>query len=60
MAHRLGLLVVAEGVDQPGVQALLAARGCDRYQGNLLYPAMPFETFARQLAAAPAAAIADV
>jgi EAL domain-containing protein (putative c-di-GMP-specific phosphodiesterase class I) len=54
MAHRLGLLVIAEGVDQPSVQALLAARGCDRYQGNLLYAPMPFDRFCDRLPGQPA------
>jgi diguanylate cyclase (GGDEF)-like protein len=49
MAHRLGLRVVAEGVDKPAVQAFLEARGCDRYQGFLLYRPMPLATLVRVL-----------
>ncbi len=41
MAHRLGLRVIAEGVDKPEVKAFLEQRGCDRYQGFLLYRPMP-------------------
>jgi diguanylate cyclase (GGDEF)-like protein len=41
LAHRLGLRVVAEGVDKPEVMAFLEQRGCDRYQGFLLYQPMP-------------------
>jgi diguanylate cyclase (GGDEF)-like protein len=44
MAHRLGLRVVAEGVDKPETKAFLEQRGCDRYQGFLLYRPMPLAT----------------
>jgi diguanylate cyclase (GGDEF)-like protein len=41
MAHRLGLRVVAEGVESPEVKTFLEQRGCDLYQGFLLYQPMP-------------------
>jgi diguanylate cyclase (GGDEF)-like protein len=41
MAHRLGLRVVAEGVDKPEIKTFLEQRGCDRYQGFLFYEPMP-------------------
>jgi len=33
VAHSLGMLVVAEGVEKPAEQGCLAALGCDLYQG---------------------------
>ena len=36
MAHALGMLVTAEGVETPAQQALLRELGCDRGQGYLL------------------------
>ena len=42
MAHRLGLRVVAEGVDRDEIKDFLDARSCDRYQGFLLHRPMPF------------------
>ncbi len=49
MAHRLGLQVVAEGVDNPAVKAFLEQRGCDRYQGFLLYRPLPLPTLVTTL-----------
>lgn len=49
MAHRLGLQVVAEGVDNPAVKAFLEQRGCDRYQGFLLYRPLPLQALVTTL-----------
>ena len=49
MAHSLGLVVVAEGVENPGQVGLLRSLGCDRAQGYLFsYPA-PAEDLYPQL-----------
>ena len=55
MAHALGKLVVAEGVEQPGQLALLKAMGCDLAQGFHVSQAEPpalFAEFVRQRASA--------
>jgi diguanylate cyclase (GGDEF)-like protein len=41
LAHRLGLEVVAEGIETPGHVARLRAAGCDVGQGNFLGRPMP-------------------
>src|SRR4029453_13974283 len=41
MAHDLGLLVAAEGVENRDQRDLLTELGCDRLQGFLLYAPMP-------------------
>jgi diguanylate cyclase (GGDEF)-like protein len=41
LAHSLGLLVTAEGVETPVAQALLAGMGCDLAQGYLIARPMP-------------------
>lgn len=61
MAHRLGLNVVAEGVESHEQQAILAVHGCDDMQGYLLQKPMPADLFSswcaqRMMSAAPAAA----
>ena len=51
MAHKLGLKVVAEGVETPGQRQLLLDAGCDYAQGYVFahpMPAAEFETMARE------------
>ncbi|MBB5018690.1 diguanylate cyclase (GGDEF)-like protein/PAS domain S-box-containing protein [Chitinivorax tropicus] len=43
MAHRLGLVVIAEMVETPGQVALLESRECDQVQGHYFSAAMPAE-----------------
>ncbi|RWX55846.1 EAL domain-containing protein [Photobacterium chitinilyticum] len=45
MAHKLGLKVVAEGIETNEQRALLAAAGCDYGQGNLFSMPLPVEKF---------------
>ncbi|MGZ5015695.1 MAG: PAS domain S-box protein [Methylobacter sp.] len=45
MAHRLGLKVIAEGVETEGQRALLMAVGCEYVQGYLYAKPMPAEMF---------------
>ena len=48
MAHRLGLRVAAEGIENEEQLAFLKARGCDDVQGFLLAPPLePKEVVAR-------------
>lgn len=51
LAHRFGLSVVAEGVEDQPTFELLKARGCDIAQGYLYGRAMPSETFEQWLVA---------
>ncbi len=53
MAHSLGLLTVAEGVEDEGAAAHLRAYGCDHAQGFLYARPMPAVQVAAFLAAAP-------
>ncbi len=45
MAHRLGLKVIAEGVETEAQRSLLAAAGCDYGQGYLFSRPVPGEEF---------------
>jgi len=47
VAHKLGLAVVAEGVETPNQSAALQRLGCASGQGFLLSPAMSMEQFER-------------
>jgi len=55
MAHRLGLRVVAEGVETPQQLAFIHASGADAYQGYLFAKPLPATEFVRLLAARKAA-----
>jgi diguanylate cyclase (GGDEF)-like protein/PAS domain S-box-containing protein len=50
MAHKLGMRVIAEGIETPEQLALLKQAGCDYGQGYLFSKAVPCETIARWLA----------
>ena len=45
MAHKLGIKVIAEGVETTGQRDLLAAVGCEYVQGNFYGMPMPEEDF---------------
>jgi diguanylate cyclase len=49
LAHDLDLTLVAEGVEDAGTQAALAALGCDAAQGYGIARPMPVEAFLRWL-----------
>lgn len=49
MAHKLGLKVIAEGVETPAQRDLLLAVGCDYGQGYLFARPMPAEQFEAML-----------
>ena len=49
LAHRFGLTVVAEGVEDAQTFALLRARNCDVVQGHLFAKAMPLDAFVQWL-----------
>ncbi|MEO8730316.1 MAG: EAL domain-containing protein, partial [Rhodoferax sp.] len=49
LAHALHLKVVAEGVETQEQSAALRCLGCDRMQGDLFCPPMPFDDIARML-----------
>jgi diguanylate cyclase (GGDEF)-like protein/PAS domain S-box-containing protein len=52
MAHKLGLQVIAEGVETVEQRALLAAAGCDFAQGYLFSKPVPQDDFERLLTGA--------
>lgn len=47
MAHSMGLRTLAEGVETEAQHALLAAMGCDAYQGFIVSPPVASEDFER-------------
>ena len=47
MAHKLGIKVIAEGVETQQQCDLLAAAGCDYAQGYLFSKPVPADDFAR-------------
>ncbi|HEY0487903.1 MAG TPA: EAL domain-containing protein, partial [Telluria sp.] len=53
MAHKLGLKVIAEGIETPGQRDMLASAGCDFGQGYLFGPPVGAEDFERLLRSAP-------
>lgn len=54
MAHELGLVVVAEGVETPVQRRYLVAHGCDILQGYLFGKPQSAEAFTRLLKGEPA------
>jgi len=50
LAHQLGLLVVAEGVETEAQKKLLQTWGCDVLQGHLVKKPLPGKQFAKLLA----------
>jgi EAL domain-containing protein (putative c-di-GMP-specific phosphodiesterase class I) len=46
LAHRMGIKVIAEGVEHPAVHGFLADIGCDMAQGFLISPPLPAQAFA--------------
>ncbi|MFQ3788092.1 EAL domain-containing protein [Halomonas sp. A29] len=56
MAHHLGLMVVAEGIEQAEQRDFLAAHGCDVFQGFLFARPMPLKNlraYLKERAAVP-------
>jgi diguanylate cyclase (GGDEF)-like protein len=57
MSAKLGIMTIAEGVERPDQQELLAQMGADSAQGHLYSPALPVDQLLDWLAAADRAAI---
>jgi diguanylate cyclase (GGDEF)-like protein len=49
MAHNLGLMVIAEGVEKETQAAFLREQGCDRMQGPYFCPPVPAEAMTQML-----------
>lgn len=49
MAHKMGLKVVAEGVETHTEMEFLTQNNCDEIQGYLISPPIPFEQFSQML-----------
>jgi sensor c-di-GMP phosphodiesterase-like protein len=49
MAHRLGLKVIAEGIEKPEQEAVLRSAGCDYGQGFLFSAAILPQAFEQLL-----------
>nr|UXE44598.1 hypothetical protein Hi04_10k_c2835_00002 [uncultured bacterium] len=60
LAHRLGLVTVAEGVETEGQLGMLRAAGCDQVQGFLVAKAMPVVALEEWFRTRPAAAAGQV
>jgi EAL domain-containing protein (putative c-di-GMP-specific phosphodiesterase class I) len=45
LAHRLGMLVVAEGVENEGIETIITELGCDRGQGYHYAKALDIDEF---------------
>ena len=59
LGHRLGLAVVAEGVEDADTAAALARLGCDLAQGHWYSRPLPFDAFVDRLASIGRAADRD-
>jgi diguanylate cyclase (GGDEF)-like protein/PAS domain S-box-containing protein len=57
LGHNLGLIVVAEGVEDEAALALLVEDGCDIVQGYLFSPGLPADDLTRWLAESPFGAL---
>ncbi|MDN5942215.1 MAG: EAL domain-containing protein [Nitrospira sp.] len=53
LAHSLGLMVLAEGIEQEAQRTVLLDEGCDHAQGYLFGRPMPADEFARLLQPTP-------
>jgi diguanylate cyclase (GGDEF)-like protein/PAS domain S-box-containing protein len=53
MAHKLGMKVIAEGIETEAQRRILTEAGCDYGQGYLFAKPMPFDEFERFLSGTP-------